>query len=85
MNQVADDRQDHKLEIEGVTYRASYLRTVQKIVYTAMDGSTAGTVNILRPFASKTPAAFLIRNEVLNHIDHMKQDHRAEKWPEVYC
>lgn len=85
MSDVSTDRQDHIVEIEGVTYRASYLRTVQKIVYTAMDGSTAGTVQINRPFASKTPAAFLIRNEVVNHIDHMKQDHRAEHWPEKYC
>ena len=67
-------RHDRFLDINGRGCKVSFLPMFQTIVYTCLpnsvtDQAPAGTINLERPFASQTPADFLLINEIEHHIE----------------
>lgn len=69
-DELVNFRHDRTLEIGGIPTRVSFIPFLQTIVYTGLgEGSHHGTIYLNRPFASKTPADFLLENEINHHID----------------
>ncbi len=70
---IINDRHDRETVINGVKFRMSYLWGVQQLVYTSMDMKHVGTIEITRPFASRTPSEMLMQAEVIHHMDTLAE------------
>ena len=63
-------RYDRTLEIGGSPMKVSFLPLIQTIIFTSFDKSIGeGTITLDRPFASRTPADFLLEIEINHHIE----------------
>lgn len=65
-------RADYRFDIEGCTYRASFLHFCQTIVWTNITLGVGDTIKLDRPMASQTPHESLIRNEVVNQLEQLE-------------
>lgn len=68
------DRHDVNTVIDGVTFRLSYLWMTKQLVYTSMDMKHVGTIEITRPFASRTPSEMLMQAEVIHHLETLADE-----------
>lgn len=70
-------------EIAGMKTKISYDWMLGLIVFTCIEDLTIqGEFYLNRPFASKEPAAFLLEIEVMNYLEHSKEE-RVAHYPQT--
>ena len=62
-----------RLEVADDLFLVSYLPSLQRVVFTSLREGPAGEFNLqFGPIASKTPADFILKNELKAHLETIK-------------
>lgn len=67
------DHYTRRLEVADDLFLVSFLPFLQRVVFTSLREGPAGEFNVkFGPIASKTPADFILKNELKNHLEDLK-------------